>query len=172
MPITRHPLMPTPLTEYKPAIIPIDLATVSRLTVSFEHIRSHSDELGMAFFRRLFEEAPTIRGLFPADTAVQQRALLETLSMVVDHLNKPAEILPALRLLGKRHAGYGTTTAHYALACMVLVKSIGEITTKVNAPWSLLLASEWMTALDLVAEIMANGPEIKGEPTKIAERTP
>ena len=161
--------MPAPLRDCKPAEIPIDVATVSRLTASFEHVRSRTDDLGVAFFRRLFDESPAIRILFPADTESQQRALIETLTMVVDHLNQPAAILPSLRVLGERYAGYGTTNAHYAVACKVLVDSIGEITTEVNAPWSLSLALEWKTALDLVAEIMINGAGPPRETVKVAE---
>ena len=66
------------------------------------------------FYRRLFELAPEVRELFPADLSNQARKLLDTLGWIVRHLDRPEELLRSLHALGERHAGYKVQVDHYA----------------------------------------------------------
>jgi hemoglobin-like flavoprotein len=93
------------------------------------------------FYRRLFEIDPSTRALFAhADPAEQRRKLASVLSAAVQGLNDIEALLPALRDLGMRHAGYGVRDTHYASVGAALLwtlkKGLGEAwTTEVEGAW-------------------------------------
>jgi nitric oxide dioxygenase len=66
------------------------------------------------FYRRLFELAPEVRPLFKRDITLQSKKLSEMLAWVIDHLEQPEALLPALRRLGARHGTYGVQIDYYA----------------------------------------------------------
>jgi hemoglobin-like flavoprotein len=50
--------------------------------------------------------------LFKADMTERGRKLMAMIGTAVANPHRPGEILPAVRDLGKRHAGYGVKTSH------------------------------------------------------------
>ena len=66
------------------------------------------------FYDRLFEIAPEVRPMFPADLGEQKQKLMTMLATAVTNLHRIETILPAVQALGQRHKGYGVTIAHYA----------------------------------------------------------
>lgn len=69
--------------------------------------------LVLAFYERLFELAPGTRTMFPDNLEKQAQKLTEMLVWIVEHLEKPDELVTALRQMGARHAGYGVQVDHY-----------------------------------------------------------
>ncbi len=69
--------------------------------------------LVLAFYDRLFELAPETRPMFPDNLERQAQKLTEMLVWIVEHLDKPDELLAELHQLGARHAGYGVQVDHY-----------------------------------------------------------
>jgi hemoglobin-like flavoprotein len=67
-----------------------------------------------AFYERLFELAPEVRPLFTGDAAAQAKKLADMLAWVLVHLDAPEVLVPTLRDLGARHAGYGVGIDDYA----------------------------------------------------------
>jgi len=66
---------------------------------------------GDLFYGRLFEIAPDVRALFPADLAEQKKKLIAMLATAVNNLHQVGSIVPAVQDLGRRHVGYGVTAA-------------------------------------------------------------
>ena len=66
------------------------------------------------FYGRLFEVAPQLRRMFPQDMVQQKMKLMTMLGVVVNGLTKLDALLPAVRALGKRHAGYEVHAEHFA----------------------------------------------------------
>ena len=66
------------------------------------------------FYRRLFELAPEVRPLFTRDITLQSKKLSEMLAWIIDHLEQPDALLPALHRLGARHGTYGVVIDYYA----------------------------------------------------------
>ena len=65
-------------------------------------------------YRRLFEIDPTARELFrTTDMFAQRQKLLQTLGFAVSGLDNLDLLMPTVEDLGRRHAGYGVTDAHY-----------------------------------------------------------
>jgi nitric oxide dioxygenase len=92
------------------------------------------------FYDRLFETAPEVRRMFPSDLAEQKKKLMTMLGTAVAGLSKPDALLPVVRALGARHAGYGVTAEHFAPVGAALIwtleKGLGEaFTAEVKAAW-------------------------------------
>ncbi|MFZ5778678.1 MAG: globin family protein [Pseudomonadota bacterium] len=66
------------------------------------------------FYGRLFEIAPQVRTMFPEDLSGQKKKLMAMLGTAVAGLSNLDALIPAVRALGRRHAGYGVTARHYA----------------------------------------------------------
>lgn len=86
---------------------------IELVQASFEQVRPIADLAAETFYQRLFEIAPHYQSLFKHDMKKQGPMLMSTLGLAVGSLNDLEKILPAVRSLGKRHAGYGVTAEHY-----------------------------------------------------------
>jgi nitric oxide dioxygenase len=77
-----------------------------------------------AFYVRLFELAPGVRTLFPADLSRQEMKLAQTLVAVVGGLDRSDGLLPTLHALGRAHRGYGAKAAHYGAVGRALLDTL------------------------------------------------
>ncbi len=73
------------------------------------------------FYDRLFELDPTLRPLFKGDMTEQGRKLIAMIATAVNNLDRLDQIVPAVRELGKRHAGYGVKDAYYDTVASALL---------------------------------------------------
>ena len=80
---------------------------------SFDLVRPIAAQAAETFHNRLFEIAPHYRHMFKNDIRKHGAMLMSTLGLAVGSLNNLEKILPAVRALGQRHAGYGVTAEHY-----------------------------------------------------------
>ena len=103
------------------------------------------------FYRRLFEIAPDVKGLFRADMGDQGRRLMAMIDTAVQGLDRFDELLPALQALGKRHAGYGVKDADYDAVATALLwtleKGLGKAFTED-------VRQAWVSAYSAVADTM------------------
>jgi|SRR5688500_159780 len=86
---------------------------IELVQASFEKVRPIADQAAETFYQRLFEIAPQYRHMFKSDMKKQGAMLMSTLGLAVGSLNNLEKILPAVRSLGRRHAGYGVTAQDY-----------------------------------------------------------
>src|SRR5882672_12218900 len=87
---------------------------VTLVQESFAKVAPISDTAAMLFYDRLFEVAPQVKAMFPADMTEQRKKLMATLAFVVNGLGNLETILPAASALAKRHVDYGVKAADYA----------------------------------------------------------
>lgn len=92
------------------------------------------------FYQRLFDLDPTVRPMFKGDIGEQGKMLMQTLALAVKSLDRPAALIPVLQDLGRRHAKYGVTDAHYdtvgAALIWTLEKGLGDrFTADVREAW-------------------------------------
>ena len=95
----------------------------------------------MLFYDRLFEIAPQVKAMFPADMTEQRKKLMATLAVVVNGLGNLESVLPAASALAKRHVSYGAKAEHYpvvgAALLWTLEKGLGDgWTPDVAAAWT------------------------------------
>lgn len=65
------------------------------------------------FYARLFEIAPSLRHMFPDDMRDQKRKLMVMIATAVQGLYDLDKLVPQVKALGARHAGYGVQPEHY-----------------------------------------------------------
>jgi nitric oxide dioxygenase len=109
------------------------------------------------FYDRLFEIAPHLRPMFPADLAEQKKKLMAMLGTAVASLNRLDTLVPVLRALGQRHARYGVKAEHYASVGSALLwtleKGLGAaFTPDVKDAWATAYILVWTTMNDAANE--------------------
>jgi hemoglobin-like flavoprotein len=114
---------------------------VTLVQVSFRSVAPIAAKAADLFYDRLFEVAPEVRQLFPADLSGQKVKLIGILGTVVNNLHQLNVILPAVRELGMRHRKYGVTPDHYepvgASLLWALDQGLGvAFTPEVKAAWT------------------------------------
>jgi hemoglobin-like flavoprotein len=108
---------------------------------SFARVLPIREAAADLFYDRLFEIAPQVRGLFPADLREQKRKLMAMLAMAVGGLNDLETVIPKVKTLGARHVAYGATAAHYEIVGEALLwtleRGLGEaFTPEVRSAWT------------------------------------
>lgn len=88
---------------------------------SFEQLAPIADQAAELFYRRLFKIAPQVRPLFKGDIKAQGRKLMSTIAFAVSRLQDLPELVPTVRDLGRRHAGFGVKDEHYDVVADVLL---------------------------------------------------
>ncbi len=132
----------------------MDEPTIELIETSFQALAPRGDELVAAFYDTLFAQHPAVRPMFSDDITAQRGALLGALVVTVNNLRKPDVLLPTLRELGARHAGYGVQAAHYDVVRDTLLSVMAELAGDL---WSADLAAAWTSALDVVGATMLEG---------------
>ncbi len=118
---------------------------------SFAKVAPISGAAAEMFYGRLFEIAPEVKPMFPADMTEQRKKLMATLGYVVNGLTKLDTVLPAASALAKKHVGYGVKAAHYtpvgAALLWTLEKGLGEA-------WTPPVADAWVAAYTTLSGFM------------------
>ncbi|HLO18369.1 MAG TPA: globin family protein [Anaerolineales bacterium] len=130
---------------------------------SFEKVAPIAETAAALFYGRLFELDPSLRGMFPSDMTEQGRKLMHMLTLAVRGLDRPDQLIPAVEMLGRRHAGYGVRPEHYdtvgAALLWTLEQGLGEaFTPEVKEAWVAvytLLATTMQTAAESELEAVA-----------------
>lgn len=118
----------------------MDSQQIQILQQSFRLVDPIAETAASLFYSRLFELDPSLRPLFRSDLKSQGEKLMSSIKLVVIGLGNPERIVPAVRSLGKRHAGYGVQPEHYAIVGQALLwtleKGLGTAyTPEVEAAW-------------------------------------
>ena len=118
---------------------------------SFSKVAPIADQAAVLFYGRLFEIAPQVKAMFPADLTEQRKKLMATLAVVVNGLGDLTSILPAASALAKRHVTYGARAEHYpvvgAALLWTLEKGLGE-------GWTPAIADAWTAAYGTLSGFM------------------
>ena len=85
------------------------------------------------------------------DLASQRRKLIQTLTRVVVALDEIADLVPEIEALGRRHAGYGVTDAHYQTVGEAL---LWTLETGLGDSWTPEVETAWAAAYGFVADAM------------------
>jgi hemoglobin-like flavoprotein len=124
---------------------------VKLVQLSFSKVAPISETAAVIFYDRLFEVAPAVKTMFPADMTEQRKKLMGMLAAVVNGLGNLESILPAASALAKRHIAYGAKPAHYPVVggalLWTLEKGLGEA-------WTPELADAWTAAYGTLSGYM------------------
>lgn len=129
---------------------------IELVQASFEKVRPIADQAAETFYQRLFEIAPTYRSLFKHDMKKQGAMLMSTLGLAVGSLKNLDAILPAVRSLGQRHAGYGITAEHYQPVAEAFLWTLEYYLGETFTPE---LEEAWVEAYTTLAGVMIEASE-------------
>ncbi len=118
---------------------------------SFAKIALNPDMAAAMFYARVFTINPSLRSLFKIDMTEQGKKLMQMLATVVDNLHQFDQILPAIRNLGRRHAGYGVKDADYDTLETALLWAFGMVLGEEFTP---AVRSAWAACYQTLAEEM------------------
>jgi hemoglobin-like flavoprotein len=118
---------------------------------TFAKVAPIAEPAAALFYQRLFELDPSLKPLFKSDMAEQGKKLMQMIGVAVAGLDRPAELLPAVRLLGARHAGYGVKDEHYDTVAAALVWTLEQ---GLGADFTPEVKNAWVTVYGLLSVTM------------------
>jgi hemoglobin-like flavoprotein len=127
---------------------PTQTALVQR---SFAIIAPIADDAAALFYQRLFEIDPSLRRMFPEDMTGQRKKLMQMLTAAVKGLDRLDQLVPVVQDLGRRHATYGVTDAHYDTVGAALLWTLRMGLGKGFTPE---MKEAWTTVYGLLATTM------------------
>jgi len=123
---------------------------------SFARVAPIADVAADLFYARLFELDPSLRLMFPTDLKEQKHKLMTTLTVVVNGLTRLEALVPAVRALGQRHAGYGVPPEHYQTVAEALLWTLEQGLGDAFTPDT---KAAWIAAYTLLAQTMITAAE-------------
>jgi nitric oxide dioxygenase len=133
---------------------------IALVRASFARVVTIQDAAADLFYDRLFVISPKLRELFPADLSQQKRKLMQMIAAAVAGLTNLDKLVPAVKALGARHAGYGVTVADYAVVGEALLWTLEQGLGEEFKPE---VRSAWANVYDVLAATMqAGAAEVAG----------
>jgi len=126
-------------------------AQVKLVQDSFAKVAPISEQAAVLFYNRLFEVAPAVKAMFPADLTEQRKKLMGTLAVVVNGLGNLESILPAASALAKRHVSYGAKAEHYPVVGGALLWTLEK---GLGKAWTPEIADAWTAAYSTLSGYM------------------
>lgn len=117
----------------------------------FAQLAPIAPEAATMFYNNLFAADPSLRRLFHADMAAQGERLMAMIGSAVGMLDRPHALLPVLRQLGARHAGYGVQPSHYATVGQALLRTLEQ---GLGAGFTPAAREAWTAMYGLVSRTM------------------
>ncbi len=129
---------------------------ISAIRSSFAEMEMRAHDLTLIFYRSLFALKPEFRGLFHGDMLSQGQKLIDMLAFVVDSLDQPERLMPAVRELGIRHAGYRVEPDHYQYVEKALLGAMGDL---LGDRFGEARKAAWTRAYRMLSSVMIEAAE-------------
>ena len=118
---------------------------------TFATVAPIADDAAALFYRRLFEIDPSLQQMFRGNMAEQRKKLMQMLTAAVKGLDHLEQLVPAVQGLGRRHATYGVSDAHYATVGAALLWTLQKALGTAFTPEA---REAWATVYNLLATTM------------------
>lgn len=130
---------------------------IARVRQSWAILAPVAPRVAQAFYHRLFELDPGLRGIFAhVELTAQGIKFAATLDTLVATLDDPDRMVRDLAGLGRRHTGYGVQSRHYELVGEALLWALEHALTPA---WDAELQEAWWGVYLLAASIMKRAGE-------------
>lgn len=106
------------------------------------------------FYDKLFEIDPELKSMFPESLEEQGKKLMMMINTAVYGLDSLEQIVPAVKALGQRHAGYGVIDAHYDTVGEALIWTLDQ---GLGDGFTDDVKNAWLTTYTLLADSMKKG---------------
>ena len=129
---------------------------------SWPAVAANADMLTVRFYETLFEIDDSAARLFAGiDMTTQRTRLAQALAVVVNSLDDPDRLLPAIAALGKRHAHYGVESHHFDSVGQALLVALAD---SLGEEFNPDVRRAWTDAYALVASVMRRALIRAGQP--------
>jgi hemoglobin-like flavoprotein len=129
----------------------LTLAQKTLVQQTFATVAPIADDAAALFYRRLFEIDPSLQQMFRGNMAEQRKKLMQMLTAAVKGLDHLEQLVPAVQGLGRRHATYGVSDAHYATVGAALLWTLQKALGTAFTPEA---REAWATVYNLLATTM------------------
>lgn len=137
--------------------------TVKLVQDSFAKVEPIAATAADIFYDRLFEIAPSVRSMFPAEMTDQKAKLMQTLGVAITNLHQVETVVPTIQDLAKKHVSYGVKDEHYDTVGEALIytleKGLGDDFTP-------QVKDAWIETYTLVATVMKEAAATVEPPKK------
>lgn len=149
--MTSNAVLTIPSSGDEPSA-PGDASSMVRLIrESFAVVEPRAAEMSRFFYGMLFSLAPATRDLFPANMEVQRSRLLRAIVHVVQMVDRPDELVPFLRQLGRDHRKFGVVATHFDAVGTALLTTLQRFA---GDAWTPPVEKAWTDAFGLIARTM------------------
>ncbi|MEV6818135.1 globin domain-containing protein [Nocardiopsis dassonvillei] len=129
-------------------------AVIEAVRQSCSALPPGSTRLADRFYQNLFEMAPAVRDMFPANMQTQKERMAFALLEVVRYLDEPEEVAGYLRRLGAQHKrDMDIKPEHYPYVGRALVRAVSEV----SPTWSSSMSSAWIVVYEWITANMLAG---------------
>jgi NAD(P)H-flavin reductase/hemoglobin-like flavoprotein len=118
---------------------------------SWAAVESRQDAVAQTFYATLFSLDPATRELFPINMQVQRSRLMRAIVHLVQMIDRPDDLMPFLRQLGRDHRKFGVVTTQYEVVGTALLAAIKKHS---GAAWTPSVERAWAEAYTLMARTM------------------
>ncbi|WP_460394538.1 globin domain-containing protein [Actinophytocola sediminis] len=118
---------------------------------SFATVEPMTEQVAAHFYATLFAIAPATREMFPINMQVQRSRLLRALVHVVQMVDRPDDLIPFLRQLGRDHRKFGVAASHYEAVGMALLAAVKQYA---GPGWTDEVERAWAEAYTIMARAM------------------
>jgi hemoglobin-like flavoprotein len=134
---------------------------------SWAMIAERAGVFSARFYDRLFAIDDSAARLFSGvEMAAQQWKLAQTLGVVVQVLDNPDAVLPAVSALGERHVRYGVVPRHFDTVGEALLEAF---TDTLGDRFTPAMRAAWTAAYELIATVMKRSlPQDPKPPLRLA----
>jgi hemoglobin-like flavoprotein len=130
--------------------------SIALVKTSWAQVQPISGQAAALFYGRLFEVYPEVKPLFKGDMREQGRKLMTMIATAVNALDRLEPMVPAIKALGARHAGYGVESADYDKVADALLWTLGQGLGDAFTPD---VKDAWTQAYTALASTMLAGVE-------------
>ncbi len=152
---------PVPLPDREPYRSGTAAIMVRLIRDSYAQIQPRSGEVAQFFYAMLFAIAPGTRELFAANMEVQRSRFWRALLHIVQNVDRPDELVPFLRQLGRDHRKFGVLAQHYDVMGTALVTALKQYA---GSAWTPQVERAWMDAYGLIAKTMLEAADADAGP--------
>src|SRR5437879_4303172 len=143
-----NPVPPQPGRSTPPA----GASSVVRMVrESWALIEAQQEDVSQFFYGMLFSLAPGTRELFPINMQVQRSRVMRAIVHLVQMIDRPDELMPFLRQLGRDHRKFGVVAAQYESVGTALLAAIKRHSGNY---WTTTVERAWAEAYTVMARAM------------------
>ncbi|MBW7971447.1 globin family protein [Bradyrhizobium sp. BR 10289] len=124
---------------------------IVRVRTSFDLVFPNANDAMTAFYDRIFELAPEIRPMFPADLSALKQDFISKLAVLVGSLDPATGLLGGADVLGRNHQRYGARAEHYPVVGEALLWSLAR---GLGPNWTDELEQAWRKVYGVIAQRM------------------